>query len=86
MSEVGPKLEAAVKYLVQSVVAHPDDVKVEHRGEGDGHAVHVAVHADDVGRVIGKQGRTIRGLRSILALTERTLGAQVSLDLEGQAG
>jgi len=85
MSEAGPRLEVAVKYLVQAVVAHPDDVRVEVRSEGGeaGHRVKVMVHADDVGRVIGREGRTIRGLRQILALTVPTLGAPVTLDLEG---
>ena len=59
-------VEELLVYLARTLVANPDDVRVE-RSERDG-AVLLELHVapDDVGKVIGKQGRIARALRSIV--------------------
>ena len=64
--------ERLVEELARRLVDAPDDVRVE-RGERDGVAVlrlHVA--PDDVGKVIGRQGRVARALRTLV----RSAGAR----------
>jgi uncharacterized protein len=59
-------MEELLEYLAKSLVDHPDDVRVV-RSERDGIVVlelHVA--PEDVGKVIGRQGRIARALRTLV--------------------
>lgn len=59
-------LEAALGHLVKGIVDHPDDVHVELRDGRRGRTLEVRVHPDDLGKVIGRQGRTARALRTVM--------------------
>lgn len=59
-------LTEAVEHLVQGIVTHPDDVTVDDRVQRRGRVIQVRVHADDVGKVIGRGGRTARALRTVV--------------------
>ncbi len=60
-------LEAAVEHLVKGIVEHPDEVSVEERSGRRGRTLEVRVHPDDLGKVIGRGGRTANALRTIVA-------------------
>ncbi len=60
-------LEDALDHLVRGIVDHPDDVEVRERELRRGRLFEVRVHPDDLGRVIGRNGRTARALRTVLA-------------------
>ncbi|MBI1377761.1 MAG: RNA-binding protein [Frankiales bacterium] len=62
-------LEEALEHLVKGIVDHPEDVDVRDRASrrGPGRALEVRVHPDDMGRVIGKSGRTATALRTVLS-------------------
>jgi uncharacterized protein len=66
-------VQELVEYLAKGLVDKPDEVRVE-RVERDG-AVVLELHVapDDVGKVIGRQGRTARALRTIVRSNERAL-------------
>jgi predicted RNA-binding protein YlqC (UPF0109 family) len=59
-------LEAALEHLVKGIVEHPDDVEVDSRTNRRGHTLEVRVHPDDLGKVIGRGGRTARALRAVI--------------------
>lgn len=59
-------LEAAVEHLVKGIVANPEDVAVGMRSGRQGRTLTVRVHPDDLGRVIGRGGRTARALRTVV--------------------
>lgn len=61
-------LEEALEHLVRGIVDNPDDVSVrERRGrQGRGVTLEVRVHPDDMGRVIGRSGRTATALRTVV--------------------
>ncbi len=61
-------LEEALEHLVKGIVDNPDDVEVRDRANrrGPGRTLEVRVHPDDMGRVIGKSGRTATALRTVL--------------------
>jgi len=64
-------LDEALEHLVRGVVDHPEDVAVRDRTLRRGRVLEVRVHPDDMGRVIGKAGRTATALRTVLgALTD----------------
>lgn len=56
-----------ITYIARSLVSTPDDVKVEQIDSDDSVAIELTVAQEDLGKVIGKQGRTARAMRSLLA-------------------
>ncbi|WP_138443413.1 RNA-binding protein [Sinomonas susongensis] len=60
-------LSDALEHLVRGIVDNPDDVTVEAKNGRRGDVLEVRVHQDDLGRVIGRQGRTARALRTVVA-------------------
>ncbi|AEH10953.1 MULTISPECIES: RNA-binding protein [Protofrankia] len=60
-------LEAALEHLVRGIVDHPDDVHVNLQSGRRGRTLQVRVHPDDLGKVIGRGGRTARALRTVMA-------------------
>ena len=59
-------LEEALEHLVRGIVTHPDDVRVVNRMLRRGNVLEVRVHPDDLGKVIGRGGRTARALRTVI--------------------
>lgn len=59
-------LEEALEHLVKGIVDHPDEVQVESRNLRRGRVIEVRVHPDDLGKVIGRNGRTARSLRTVV--------------------
>lgn len=59
-------LAAALEHLVRGIVDHPDDVRVAGRNLQRGELLEVRVHPEDLGRVIGRNGRTARALRTVV--------------------
>jgi uncharacterized protein len=59
-------LAEALEHLVRGIVDHPDDVRVSSSSLRRGELLEVRVHPDDLGRVIGRAGRTARALRTVV--------------------
>lgn len=59
-------LADALEHLVRGIVDHPDDVQVSGRSLRRGELLEVRVHPEDLGRVIGRSGRTARALRTVV--------------------
>ena len=59
-------LEEALEHLVKGIVDHDGDVVVRHKDGRRGELLEVRVHPDDLGRVIGRSGRTASALRTVL--------------------
>lgn len=60
-------LADALEHLVAGIVDNPDDVAVhEKQNRGRGTLLKVLVHPDDLGRVIGRAGRTAKALRTVV--------------------
>ena len=60
-------MQELITYIAKSLVDSPDDVQVTVTVEDDTILVDLAVAKDDLGKVIGKQGRTARAMRSLLS-------------------
>lgn len=60
-------LADALEHLVSGIVDYPDDVRVTSRRQRRGQFLQVRVHPDDLGRVIGRNGRTARALRKVIS-------------------
>ena len=79
-------LAEALEHLVRGIVAHPDEVNVRTRNSrGRGNALDVRVHPDDMGRVIGRAGRTASALRTVINALNRNAPVRVDfLDATGR--
>ena len=60
-------LEEALEHLVRGIVEHPDEVVVRRQNGRRGEMLEVRVHPDDLGRVIGRSGRTASALRTVVS-------------------
>lgn len=59
-------LEDALEHLVKGIVEHPDDVEVDRRTNRRGDTLEIRVNPEDLGKVIGRGGRTARALRQVV--------------------
>ena len=59
-------LAEALEHLVRGIVDRPEDVTVASRSLRRGDLLEVRVSPDDLGRVIGRSGRTARALRAVI--------------------
>ncbi len=59
-------LENALEHLVKGIVDNPDDVTVELVTNRRGRTLEVRVNPEDLGKVIGRSGRTARALRTVM--------------------
>jgi uncharacterized protein len=57
----------ALEHLVRGIVDNPDDVSVRARTLRRGRTLEVHVHPDDIGKVIGRNGRTATAIRTVVA-------------------
>jgi len=60
-------LADALEHLVRGIVAHPDDVTVRDKELRRGRMLEVRVNPADIGKVIGRSGRTATALRTVIS-------------------
>ena len=65
-------LAEALDHLVRGISTHPDQVRVDSRDTGRGEVLEVRVHPSDLGRVIGRGGRTASSLRTVVSALSET--------------
>ncbi len=59
-------LADALEHLVRGIVSNPDDVSVLDKDVRRGRMLEVRVHPEDIGKVIGRSGRTATALRTVI--------------------
>ncbi len=59
-------LEEALEHLVKGIVDNPDDVTVDMVSGRRGRTLEVRVNPEDLGKVIGRAGRTAKALRTVV--------------------
>lgn len=72
--------------MARALVDLPDSVTVEAYKDGDGTVIRLRVAPSDVGKVIGKQGRTARSMRTILGAASMKLKHRFALDIVEENG
>ena len=75
------KMSDLVAELARALVDKPEDVSVEAIQDGEGTLLRLRVSPSDVGKVIGKQGRTARSMRTVLGAASMKLKRRFSLDI-----
>jgi uncharacterized protein len=75
-------MQDLVEYLARSLVDSPDEVSIESYDEDDGSVVYeLTVAEDDVGKIIGRGGRTVNALRCVLRACAAKQGRRLLLDV-----
>jgi predicted RNA-binding protein YlqC (UPF0109 family) len=78
---VEPALRDLVDYLARGLCDHPEQVEVEEVEEPDALVYELKVADEDMGKVIGKQGRTAKALRTILSAASAKSRRRVVLEI-----
>ena len=79
-------MEALIQYIVSKLVVDPDSVEVIETRDGDEVHVQVYINPDDMGRVIGRQGKIARSIRSIAKAIGTKEQVMVSVDFDAKEG
>jgi predicted RNA-binding protein YlqC (UPF0109 family) len=74
-------LRQLVEDVVKFLVEHPEQVSVEEVKQSGGVVLNLRVAQKDVGKVIGKQGRTVRSLRTLLDAAASKLHTRCTLEI-----
>ena len=68
-------------YIARSLVDHPDDVTVTEVQNADELTLELRVAPDDMGKVIGRQGRIAKEIRTVMRSYAQRSGVKVSVDI-----
>lgn len=77
-------MEALIQYIVSKLVVDPDSVEVIETRDGDEVHLQVYINPDDMGRVIGRQGKIARSIRSIAKAIGTKEQVMVSVDFDAK--
>ena len=81
MGQQQPSLRELVEYLARGLVDHPEEVVVEELDEPDALVFELKVAEQDLGKVIGKQGRTAKALRTVISAASSKMRRRVILEI-----
>lgn len=70
-----------LEFVVKKLVDHPDDVNITEIAGEQTCVFELRVHKEDLGKVIGKQGRTARALRTVLSAASVKENKRVMLEI-----
>jgi predicted RNA-binding protein YlqC (UPF0109 family) len=70
-----------VELIAKKLVAHPEDVQVRAIDGEEGQTIELRVHPEDMGRVIGKSGRTAKAIRTLLNSAASKANMRVTLQI-----
>ena len=74
-------LKELIEFVARSLVDAPDDVHVDEISGEQTVVLELRVAKDDLGKVIGKQGRTVKAMRSILSAAASKLRKRADLEI-----
>nr|WP_026974759.1 KH domain-containing protein [Alicyclobacillus contaminans] len=75
-------MKELVEFLAKSLVEHPEAVKVREEQRGETTVFHLSVAAEDMGKVIGRQGRIAKSIRNVVSAAAYRQGKHVVVDIE----
>lgn len=74
-------MKELIEFLARGLVDEPDAVQVEQEQDGDRIVLHLYVADNDMGKVIGKQGRIANAMRDLLRVAAVRNGTRASLEI-----
>jgi uncharacterized protein len=80
IAQVNP-VRAVVEVVVRALVDHPEAVKVHESSRRGMMVLELKTAPGDMGKIIGRQGRTAAALRTLVAVTAERHGVRAQLDI-----
>lgn len=74
-------MEELVKYIVTGLVTKPDQVCITRVDNQGGYTIQVQVAPEDMGKIIGRQGRIARAIRTVVKSMSATTGEKVTVEI-----
>ena len=74
-------MDELLEFLAKTLVDHPEAVSVTKTNEGDALVLELSIAEDDAGQVIGRRGRTITALRTVMRAVGASQDQRVLVDL-----
>ena len=74
------------EYVIKAIVEKPEDVKVERKIDERGVLLELTVNPDDMGKIIGREGRTAKAIRTLLRVLGAKSNARINLKIVEPAG
>ncbi|MFC7061235.1 KH domain-containing protein [Halobacillus seohaensis] len=74
-------MEALIETIVTPLVDHPEEIKVNVKEEESKIVYHLTVHNEDVGKVIGKNGRIAKAIRTVVYAAGSDSQKRIYLDI-----
>lgn len=74
-------MKELVEVIARALVDNPDDVVVEEKGDGKNITVELHVAASDMGKVIGKQGRIAKAIRTVVKAASLSENKRVDVEI-----
>ena len=62
------KIKELVEFIAKALVYHPEEIKVSCREDEDAYVVEVTASEEDYGRIIGKKGKIIHAIRTLISM------------------
>jgi len=74
-------MKELIEFLAKSLVDEPDEVEIRTRNRDQATVIELMVAPNDLGKVIGRQGRTARAMRTLLAAAGEKTRRRYILDI-----
>ena len=75
-----------LEFIVKTLVDHPEDVKIDRKVDEMGVLLNLNLHKEDMGQIIGREGSTVRAIRTLLRIIGLKNHARVNLKIEEPEG
>lgn len=70
-----------LEYILKNILEHPEEIKIEETEMNNNVLLKAYVHKEDMGRVIGKEGKIIKAIRTLLKTKGIIMGKKIDLQL-----
>ena len=74
-------MKELIEYIAKTIADRPDDVTVTETEEEDRVVIRLEVATDDKGKIIGRQGRVVQAMRTLLRVAAVKRGVRVTLEI-----
>ena len=74
-------MKELIELISKKLVEHPEDVQVRMIDSDEGQTYELRVHPDDMGRVIGKNGRVAKAVRTLVGSAAAKLDVRATLEI-----
>lgn len=81
MADTAEEMASLVEYMVVPLVDHPDEVDIAISEDEGSILIEVKVDESDAGKVIGRQGRVIKSVRTLVRAAASRKGERVEVEL-----